>query len=182
MTVHRFTNIFFIFLLVFSCLATNGCGYRNPYVQKGVAGEEAKVVFLAIWPNRTNELGLETKIYRNLVSWFNKSPNIKLTRNKQEADYLLTGEIRAVNVPALSYGQFDQALEVNVILTVSYRLEEQASDTVLFQHTDLVFSEAAQVGSDAVSARINKNKALAIINDDLAERVYLGTVSSLFPF
>ena len=182
MTVHRFKLYPFIFLLGFYCLTANGCGYRNPYVPQGVAAEEAKIVYLAIWPNRTNELGLETEIYRNLVSWFNKSPNIKLTRSKQEADYLLTGEIRAISVPALSYGQFDQAVEVNVILTVSYLLEEQASDTVLLAHTDLTFAEAALVGSDAVSTRTNKHKALAIINDDLAERVYLGTVSSLFPF
>ena len=181
MTVRRFANIFFIFLLVFSCLAINGCGYRNPYVQQGGAAEGTKTIFLAIWPNRTNELGLETEIYRNLVSWFNKLPNIKLATSKQEADYLLTGEIRAVNVPALSYGQFDQAVEVNVILTVSYRLEEQASDAVLFQHMDIAFAETAQVGSDAVATRTNKNKALAIINEDLAERVYLGTVNSLFP-
>ncbi len=181
MTVHRFANIFCIFLLVSSCLATNGCGYRNPYVQQEAAAEGTKTILLAIWPNRTNELGLETEIYRNLVSWFNKLPNIKLTSSKQEADYLLTGEIHAVNIPALSYGQFDQAVEVNVILTVSYRLDDQTSDTVLLEQKELVFTEAAQIGSDAVSTRTNKNKALAIINDDLAERVYLGTVNSLFP-
>ena len=180
MTVHRFANIFCIFLLVSSCLATNGCGYRNPYVQQEAAAEGTKAIFLAIWPNRTNELGLETEIYRNLVSWFNKLPNIKLTSSKQEADYLLTGEIHAVNIPALSYGQFDQAVEVNVILTVSYRLDDQTSDTVLLEQKELVFTEAAQIGSDAVSTRTNKNKALAIINDDLAELVYIGTVNSLF--
>jgi hypothetical protein len=108
-------------------------------------------------------------------------PNIRLTRSKEEADYLLTGEIRAINVPALSYGQFNQAVEVNVILTVSYRLEEQASSTVLLERTDLKFTEAAQVGSDFITTRTNKDKALAIINDDLAEHVYLDTVNSLFP-
>lgn len=181
MIVHRSKLHIFIFLLIFSCLAVNGCGYRNPYVQQNIAAAGTKTVFLDIWSNRTNELGLETQIYRNLVSWFNKLPNIKLTRNQEDAEYLLTGEIRTIRVPALSYGQFDQAVEVKVILTVSYSLEEQASDNVLLQQTDLTFSEAAQVGSDTITYRTNKNKALAIINDDLAERVYLDTVSSLFP-
>ena len=181
MTVHRFKLFLLIFLLGCTSLAANGCGYRNPYVPQGIAAEETKTVFLAIWPNRTNELGLETEIYRNLVSWFNKLPNIRLTQSKEEAAYLLTGEIRTINIPALSYGQFDQAVEVNVILTVSYRLEEQANSAVLLERTDLRFTEAAQVGGDAVTTRTNKNKALAIINDDLAEHVYLGTVNSLFP-
>jgi hypothetical protein len=171
-----------LFIVVLFTTMISGCGYRNPYVQpKNGAPLSAKRVFLSIWPNRTNELGLETVIYRNLVTWFQQSPKITITPNKDEADYLLTGEIRSISLPALSYGQFDQAVEVNVILTVSYQLTEKATGRILLAKNDLTFTEAAKVGTDASTTRGNKNGALTIINDDLAELVYLDTVSQLFP-
>jgi hypothetical protein len=177
-------KIHFIFLLLlgFCCLVPTGCGYRNPYVQpKDGAPLSSKSVYLSIWPNRTNELGLETAIYRNLASWFQQSPQITTTPNKEEAAFLLSGEIRSISIPALSYGRFDQAVEVNVILTVSYQLIEKATGRILLERKDLTFTEAAKVGDDASTTRANKNKALSIINDDLAELVYLDTMSQLFP-
>jgi len=172
---------FFCLLLGISCLMLTGCGYRNPYVQPHVASQSAKSVYLFIWPNRTNELGLETDIYRNLVSWFQQSPKITITPNKEDADFLLSGEISAIKVPALSYGQHDQAIEVNVILTVSYLLTEKETGRILLAKEDLILAEAAKVGGESGTTRASKNKALDIINDDLAELVYLDTMSSLFP-
>ena len=170
---------FFSLLLGISCLVLTGCGYRNPYVQPHVATQAAKSVYLSIWPNRTNELGLETAIYRNLVSWFQQSPHITITSNKADADFLLSGEISAINIHF--NGRYDQAVEVNVVLTVSYQLTEKANNTILLEKTDLTFAEAARIGADASTTRANKNKALSIINEDLAELVYLDTMSSLFP-
>lgn len=168
-------------LLALCCLVPAGCGYRNPYVQPTGTALPTKNVYLSIWPNRTNELGLETAIYRNLVSMLKHSPKIQITSNKQDADYLLSGEIHSINVPALSYGQYDRAVEVNIILTVGYQLTEKGTGKILLEKKDLTFTEAALVGVDAITTRANKNKALAIINDDLAELVYLDTMSSLFP-
>lgn len=181
MNVNRVKIHYFFLLLGLCCLVPAGCGYRNPYVQPNVATLTPQSVYLSIWPNRTNELGLETAIYRNLVSWFQQSPKIKITPNKDDADFLLTGEIRSISLPALSYGRYDQAVEVNIILTVSYLLTEKATGRILLEKKDLTFAEAAKVGGDASTTRGNKNKALAIINDDLAELVYLDTMSQLFP-
>ena len=181
MNASQLKILLFCLLLAISWVVLTGCGYRNPYVQPNVATQSAKRVYLSIWPNRTNELGLETAIYRNLVSWFQRSPKITITQNKEDADYLLSGEISSINVPALSYGRYDRAVEVNIVLTVSYRLTEKDSNTILLEKKDLTFSEAARVGDDASTTRSNKNKALAIINDDLAELVYLDTMSRLFP-
>ena len=172
---------FFSLLLGISCLVLTGCGYRNPYVQPHVATQAAKSVYLSIWPNRTNELGLETAIYRNLVSWFQQSTKITITSNKEAADFLLSGEIRSISIPALSYGRYDQAVEVNVMLTVSYLLTEKATGRILLAKNDLTLTEAAKVRGESGTTRASQNMALAIINDDLAELVYLDTMSSLFP-
>ena len=173
--------LLFCLSLAISWLVLTGCGYRNPYVQPNVATQSAKRVYLSIWPNRTNELGLETAIYRNLVSWFLQSPKITITPDKEEAEYLLNGEIRSISVPALSYGQYDQAVEINVILTVSYELREKASNAILLEKKNLILTEAAKVGDNASTTRAYKNKALDIINNDLAEFVYIDTMNQLFP-
>ena len=168
-------------LLGLCCLVPAGCGYRNPYVSPTGAALSTKSLYLSIWPNRTNELGLETEIYRNLFSWFKHSPKLRIISNKQDADYLLSGEIRSISLPALSYGQYDQAVEVNIVLTVSYRLTEKGTGRILLDKKDLTFTEAALVGSDASTTRENKNKTLVIINDDLGELVYFDVMNSLFP-
>ncbi len=173
-----FTLRYSLLIVILLTISMAGCGYYNPYVTR--EGESLPTInlYVDIWPNRTNELGLETKLYRRLITWFKKSTHIKATQDRQKSEYLLTGEIRSINVPSLSYGQFDQAVELNVTLTVHYAMQKEESGEILWEQTQS-FQEAVSVTPDAVSTRDNKQKALAIINDDLAEIIYLRILNTI---
>ncbi len=73
-------------------LLLGGCGYQNPYLTNGSVPSNARTIYLTMWPNRTNEFGLEAKIFRSQSRWFQKSGNIKLVGNRKNADFILTAK------------------------------------------------------------------------------------------
>ena len=162
-------------------LLTPACGYHNPYVRNDGSVVDEKYIYLDIWPNKTNELSLETEIYQTLREWFQSAPDITITSNREKAGYFLAGEIHSINKPVLTYGLYDQAVEVNVILTISFQLKKKSDNIILHARKNLTYDEAARVESDAVTTRGNRREALSRIVADLAELVYLDTLSALFP-
>lgn len=172
-------HLFLIVILLAGTVFTPGCGYRNPYVMPEQDSLSPVKLYFEIWPNRTNELGLESKIYRTLRSWFKKSKIIHTTTDKNEADLLLEGEIVSINLPGLSYGTFDRAVEVKAILKVRYALKQNRDGKTLWEVPAQVFEEAVVLGNEPSTTRGNKKKALALISDDLAEAVYLKTHDTL---
>jgi hypothetical protein len=167
--------------VLLSTLLLSGCGYHNPYMQPDGSALPPKSVFLDIWPNQTTELGLETEIFRALVHWFKGAPSIQVTHNPAEADYLVNGEIQSIDLPALAFGQYDQAIEIRVILKISFLIREKMTGKILHEQKGLTFEEAARVGADATTSRDNKRQALDLITADIAERVYLDTLEALYP-
>jgi len=171
--------LFFIVVLLGGTTINVGCGYHNPYVMPEQGSLPPAKLYFEIWPNRTNELGLESKIYRTLRFWFKKSKIIHTTTDKNEADFLLEGEIVSINLPGLSYGTFDRAVEVKAILKVRYALKQNRDGKILWEVPAQVFEEAIVLGNDPSTTRGSKKKALALISDDLAEAVYLKTHDTL---
>ncbi len=151
------------------------CGYHNPYVYSG----PDRNLYITTWPNRTNELLLDAKIYQSLVRWFQKSGQIKIIKEKEGAQLILAGEIISIDLPSLSYGTGNNATEVKVLLTVRYIVKDIESGNIILEVGQETWTEEYAVGASSTESADNERKALAIIIDDMSEKIYLKTLTKL---
>jgi hypothetical protein len=167
-TVLKNVSILLFLILVASC------GYRNPNVYNG----PSKVIYATEWKNRTSELGLDSKIYRSLTSWFQKSGSITTVREKNGADLILAGEIVSIELPSLSYGS-NVATEVKVRLKVRYILKEISTNKILLEVPSEVWTEEYLVTTSSSTNSDNESEALDQIIEDLSKKIYQRTVAIL---
>lgn len=161
-----------VFLLVW---LLSGCGYSSPYATQTKFAEETDGVmtlYLSMWKNQTNELGFQAMIYQDLIEWLKKSKMVRLTQDQQEAKYILEGTINSIRFEGLSYGSYDEAIEIRAITKLSYDLRERETDKILWQRTNYIRRDNFIVENDSVSTSDNKRMALAEISEDLAEEIY----------
>jgi len=151
------------------------CGYKNPNVYNGAS----KVIYATEWKNRTSELGLDSKIYRSLTKWFQKSGSITTVRDKAGADLILAGEIISIALPSLSYGSDNVASEVKVRLKVRYILKEIATDRVLIEVPSETWTEEYLVASSSSITSDNESDALDEIIENLSQKIYQRTIATL---
>jgi len=165
----RITVILLLLLLPASC------GYHNPYVYRG----PDKSVYIATWKNRTNQLQIGIQIYQSLVTWYEKSRSITVTKQEGNADLILTGEILSINIPSLAYGANNAAVQVKIYIDVRYLLKDAKTGKVLMEVPRQSLSESYYITSDISSTNDNEKKAINLMIDDLSERIYLNTISQL---
>ena len=149
-----------------------GCGYYFPQVYDG----PTRSVYMPTWKNRTNELGLDAKIYQSLSRWFQKSKAIKITKDKKNADLILAGEILSIDLPSVSWNGDARTTSVKVKLDVRYVLKDLKKGKIIWEVPNELWTEDYAVRDIGTNA---ETKALAQIVDDLSERIYLGTLDKL---
>lgn len=167
-------KIHLLLLLLFTFILSS-CGYHNPYVYSG----PQRNIYISNWHNRTNELLLNAKIYQSLTSWFQKSGSIKVQKSKERAQLILAGEILSIQLPSLTFGTGNDATEVKIILHVRYILKDLESGKVLLEVAKERWTEEYKVGTYASENKDNEREALAIIIDDLSEKIYIKTLDRL---
>lgn len=159
-----------LLLLFFS----GGCGYSNPHTRIAdfdKDGDGKIRIFLNMWVNQTNLLGFQGQVQQSLIQALTKSNRFYLTQNKASADYILDGTIYSVNIPGLSYGAFDRAVELRAEVKLGYRLVDSRNGNIVFQNNKYTKRETFQVGEDAVRTQSNQDLALAALADDLADDI-----------
>jgi outer membrane lipopolysaccharide assembly protein LptE/RlpB len=161
-------------LLILVFLLLTSCGYHNPY--SGAIADSSVSIHIPIWENRTNIAGLEYTFLEAMHGWFRKNSHINTVSSPEQADFTLNGEIASVNLPGLSYGQYEKVTESEARLTVSFTLMSGKND--FWKEKALVLEEAFLTGSDAEQYRANLNNALSSMAEDLAESVYFKMISS----
>lgn len=168
-TVRQYIPIIVLLFLVVAC------GYRNPNVYSG----PAKSIYITEWKNRTSELELDSKLYRSLTRWFQKSRSISTVRKKDGADIILAGEIVSIALPSLAYGEDNIATEVKVRLRVRYIIKEISTNKILLEVPDEMWTEPYLVSSNSNSNIDSEKEAIDIIIDDLSQKIYQRTVAEL---
>lgn len=138
-----------------------------------------KVIYITDWKNRTNELGLDSDIYKTLIRWFQKSGSIKITKDREGADLILAGEIVSIDLPSLSYGANNTATEVKVRLKVRYILKDLASGKVLMEEPGKQWTQPYLVGASTAETRDNQDEAIDTIIDDISQKIYQRTLVEL---
>ncbi len=164
-------------LIIALCIAVflSGCGYYFPHVYDG----PTKSIYLPNWKNRTSELEVDAKLYREITRWFQKSNAVSTTKNKDQADLILAGEIVAIDLPSISWGGDSRTTEVKLSLIVRYVLQDLKSGEILWEVPREMWTQ--EFSTIVTTATINENEkeALEIIIDDLSEKIYLKTLSKL---
>ncbi len=153
---------------------TGGCGYSNPHTRTAdfdKDGDGKIRIFLDMWANQTNLLGFQGQVQQSLIQTLTKSNRFYLTQNKASADYILDGTLYSVEVPGLSYGVFDRAIEVRAEVKLGYRLVDAREGKVVLQTNKYIKRETFQVGADAVRTQSNQDLALVLLADSLADNI-----------
>jgi hypothetical protein len=161
-------------MLLTVALLLSSCGYRSlPRPEAGKDGSNKFRIYVPQWSNRTNELGLESTLNNALCSWFTESGHFEVIQQRENADYILTGEIISSQHPGASYGAFDQATALKSVLSVSYSLTSAASGAVLLKDPLYTGEGTYLLGSDAVRTLSLRKQNLASMADEIGEEVYI---------
>ncbi|NLZ17250.1 MAG: hypothetical protein GX087_05900 [Desulfobulbaceae bacterium] len=159
----------FLALFLLSAFFLAGCGYYFPHVYDG----PERRVYMPNWENRTNKLGLDNRIYQSLARWFQKSDMVMLTKERAGADYILAGEIVAIDLPSVSWDGVTRASGINVKLVVRYVLKDLKSGEIVWEVPGKLYS------ADYTEARVSASgdeMSLREIVDDMSEEIYVGTL------
>jgi len=167
--------VYTIIPLLFLTIIFSSCGYHNPNVYSG----PEKSIYITEWKNRTSELAIDSKIYRSLTKWFQKSSSISVVRGKKGADLILAGEIVSIELPSLSYGANNTATEVKVKLRVRYILKEISTNKVMLEVPDEIWTQEYFISNSSIVTGNNEEEALDIILEDLSQKIYRNTVSRI---
>ncbi len=169
---HFLPYLFMLFLIV---ILLSSCGYTNPYARNNSKDTYTKTLFITIWQNRTNELGLEFEYFRLFNAWFKNSGRIAVVFDEDDADLKLIGEISSIDVPGLFYNSSDEALEIKIKLTVSFTLYSTTNNSILWQEKQYVIYEPFLLDPTGEETQYNKKRALLRIGDEIGENIYLRT-------
>ncbi len=155
------------------------CGYRMLPRPEGTSGGVKYRLYIPLWENRTNELGLESTLNDALRDWFTESGHFEISQQREASDYVLSGEIISSEHPGSSYGDFDQATSIKAVLKVSYTMTAASSGVVLFKEPLYVGEGTYLVGPDAVRTLSLRKQSLAIMADEIGEEVYIRLLTTL---
>ena len=169
---HFLPYLFMLFLIV---VLLSSCGYTIPYARNNSKDTYTKTLFITIWQNRTNELGLESEYFRLFNAWFKKSGRIAVVFDEDDADLKLIGEISSIDLPGLFYNSSDEALEIKIKLTVSFTLYNTTNNSILWQEKQYVVYEPFLLDPTGKETQYNKKRALLRIGDEIGEIIYLRT-------
>lgn len=159
---------FFGFLLLLG-----GCtGYYFPNVYDGPEVS----IYMPTWGNRTDKLGIDSTMYNSLSLWFLKSDKISLTKKQEGADLILAGEIISIHLPSIGWSSAARTTDVKVQLTLRYVLKDLKSGKILWEAPQEVWTEDYNT---LVQRASSEDEAVGHILDDVAEKIYLGTISRI---
>lgn len=158
-------------IVLLCTLLFSGCGYYFPHVYDG----PNRVVYMPTWKNRTNELGLDMKIYQSLSLWFQKSETVDLSKEKSGADFALVGEIVSISLPSVSWNSITDSTGTKVSLYVRYSLKDLKTGKILWEVPSKLYTADYSVETTSGADDV----ALAKIIDDMSEDIYLGTLNKI---
>ncbi len=172
-------HLAFLILFLVPLLLLSGCGYRNPYLGSGDSSRSWQTLHLPVWANRTSQLGLESTFQRSLHSWFKRTPRLRVVPARENADLVLEGEILAISLPGAAFDVNNQAREVSATLVVRYSLRDAGTGAIIWQEEQQPLNRFYAIGATPAATLDNRRNALAVLADELAERIYERTMDTL---
>ena len=184
----RITSLICLFV---SLLFLQGCGYHNPYTWNLDNSRPTRSIYVSVWENRTNEMGLENLLFQKTADQLRQIRFLKITPDEGQADYILSGKVLGVDYPASSFDASDTAVRLNARVRVGYQLANRASGKTIWQETETIRGESYPVlaiptdpeySTAALRSQSNKMIALEGIAAEVAEHIYLRVTDTLVHF
>ncbi|MFW6080626.1 MAG: LPS assembly lipoprotein LptE [Desulfosalsimonas sp.] len=144
------------------------CGYRFSGGGELPGGFERLAI--ETFKNRTGEIGIESIITNDITYEFTRTANARIS-SRDEAEAVLTGEIRSARSSTISHVSAHATGERRVTVTVNVKLVD-SSGKVLWSASSISASEEYDASGDKLSAEQNKKSAIAKLSGRLAERIY----------
>jgi outer membrane lipopolysaccharide assembly protein LptE/RlpB len=160
--------------LLFLCvvLVLGGCGYYFPNVYTG----PERLVYMPNWKNRTDKLGIDNSMYKSLSAWFQKSDKINLTKDQEDADLMLAGEILSIDLPGIGWNTDAQTTDVKMQLRLRYVLKDMRTGNILWEVPNDIWTENYTTLTDQADT---EDEAVSEILDQVSEKIYLGTLTKI---
>jgi hypothetical protein len=157
----------------------SGCGYHNPNLVEKSSTSPPINIFVPVWENRTNELGLESLLHNALQNWLMQAHRIELAGDRSAATHILDGTIVSIFFPGISYDAEARAQALKAVLTVRYSLTDTQTGETLFADDQFILDEKYAIGTNLLQTEANKKTALKVLADDLGEHIYFTMLQTI---
>jgi len=154
----------FVALTIFVC----ACGYRFP----GGGGLPGGIqsVFIPLFTNRSNEIGIENIITDDLTNEFILQRKGALA-DENQADGVLTGVIVSVLTRTISQTGEGASVEREVVVSVGLKLTDK-NGQLTWVAQRLSAKEPYDVGDNSIETNRRRRDAIEILSTRLAEKIY----------
>jgi len=174
-----FLGLKYEFFLVLGLLTgLCGCGYQ---LQATNTPKGIQIPSLAIpmMPSPSSSLGFEADFTMMIRKAFVSHSQIPLT-SRDQAAFILLGEVREIDTEPLSYRVSHESFEVTssrwLKITLAVKLMNRADGEIVWDDEAMEEKAPFTVDSDPLRTRYNQRKAARRIAQLLAERIYLRTM------
>jgi hypothetical protein len=149
-------------------LLAAGCGYR---LLRHADGRNVTVSVVTLG-NDSVEPGVELTVTRALRQEFLRRAAPRLVSDPSNADWVIRGRVRPLDISATSFDTVALALEYRVEMTLELEVSDAEGRPMSIEETALKESELYLASADAEAASKNKDEALRRIADVLAGRIH----------
>lgn len=160
---------FLLAFLVLAAITSVACGYHFQQAARLPGG--AQRLYVDIFENRTNQAGLETTVTNAVVFEFVKRGETDMVKEPSQADLIMKGVIRSVQVSTAATRSNSGAGERSVAITLDVRLVQQDGN-VVWSANGLSDSDAYVVGVDKFVNDDKQRATLGLVSTRIAERIY----------
>ncbi|WP_207677922.1 LptE family protein [Desulfonema magnum] len=154
--------------LLFLCIFFSACGYK--FEGGGNFPGGIKSVYITVFENRTAETGLETIFANDFIDEFTRRGKLVLA-GRDSAEAILAGEIKSVNLETVSRRESHTALERQIKVVVALKLTS-SDGKVIWSAKQISAHEAYIVMPDKMTTEYNRQQAISVISEKIAETAY----------
>lgn len=165
----RFRRILRLAWLVLAAITSVACGYHFQQAARLPGG--AQRLYVDIFENRTNQAGLETTVTNAVVFEFVKRGETDMVKEPSQAELIMKGVIRSVEIRTAATRNKDAAGERQVTITLDVRLVQQDGN-VVWSASGLTDGDAYVVGADKFLNDDKQRATLGLVSTRIAERIY----------
>ncbi|MGE5256016.1 MAG: LPS assembly lipoprotein LptE [Hyphomicrobiales bacterium] len=155
--------------LAMAAITAFACGYH--FQQQAKLPNNAQRLYVDIFENRTNQAGLETTVTNAVVFEFVKRGETDMVKEPSQADLIMKGIIRSVQISTAATRSNSGAGERSVSITLDVRLVQQDGKEV-WSAKGLSDSDAYVVGADKFLNDDKQRATLGLVSTRIAERIY----------
>lgn len=145
-----------------------GCGYN--FKGGGELPKGVTKIFIAVFENRTGEVGIESTFTNDLTNEFILMRKESLV-SREEAEAILNGVITSIRERTISETSSGQSLDREIVVTVSLRLKDK-NGRLLWSAKDLKAEQGYNVADSKLETEVNKREAITEVSQKTAERIF----------